>query len=740
MPSLRRRASVTDTDPVEEPAKTPANAADALTLAEQAEAEAAEAEAVAQPASARAKAIRMRREAQTADTAAAEGRPPPRDGTPPPGRPPPTRHRRRAAPPTPAADGRRHGRRRRTATADRPSRQTATAEHSGIDIDQVENASREASAPTGRRWGLVLKIVAITVGVLGTAALVAASVYMVRQTVRPTTAAAECGVRRGGPAERRDIDVAGLQQCRGRRQTIIDNSTGQFKKDFEDQSADFIKVAQDSKVITDVTVNATAVESMSQDSAVVMVSATSRVTNSAGAKQEPRAWRLSVNLQRTVDRSRCRKSSSYRDRGQGRRQGRRRDKDVDKDADETSEAVELTEAVEISEPDNAVDIGDEKVAKVASTDSVGRRLMRGAGRNIVAILVAAGAGHLQRRRAHPPLRSAEKALEMAADIGLSRLVFKASFSWSKGFLQRHRLAMRARTRVGQTTAEDGEATREEFSQNIARIVSDEGIYQVLNADQTAVNFEYLPRLTVDVSGAKTIWVQCAGKDKARLMAMLLADLYGQEISTVSCPEGQAVDEQGHPRAKLEERQGFGVDLWRRVVEPFKMGLGAGSTATGRHSERVDHVQLLFSLWLPAGHGRGQGASAPRRYVSPLYPKVKARAAALNVRLEGIPAKYTWICNLADLAWIKPMKDRLRSIDLIHARSASCISKCTWQESLPDERLVQPRGHFGVKWADIASRSGAPCPREAQSENKKVQHDRLCPPCRPVAVDPAPRPV
>ena len=63
-------------------------------------------------------------------------------------------------------------------------------------------------------------------------------------------------------AERRDIDVAGLQQCPGDVKQIIDNSTGQFKKDFEDQSADFVKVAQDSKVITDVTVNATAVESM----------------------------------------------------------------------------------------------------------------------------------------------------------------------------------------------------------------------------------------------------------------------------------------------------------------------------------------------------------------------------------------------------------------------------------------------------------------------------------------------
>ena len=81
-------------------------------------------------------------------------------------------------------------------------------------------------------------------------------------------------------------------------QRIIDNSTGQFRDDFKNQADDFIKVAQESKVVTEVTVNATAVESMSDDSAVVLVSASSRVTNSAGAKQEPRSWRLSVNLQR----------------------------------------------------------------------------------------------------------------------------------------------------------------------------------------------------------------------------------------------------------------------------------------------------------------------------------------------------------------------------------------------------------------------------------------------------------
>ena len=37
---------------------------------------------------------------------------------------------------------------------------------------------------------------------------------------------------------------------------IIDNTTGDFKKDFESQADDFTKVAQESKVITEATVNA----------------------------------------------------------------------------------------------------------------------------------------------------------------------------------------------------------------------------------------------------------------------------------------------------------------------------------------------------------------------------------------------------------------------------------------------------------------------------------------------------
>ena len=84
-------------------------------------------------------------------------------------------------------------------------------------------------------------------------------------------------------------------------QRIIDNSTGEFKKDFEGQSEDFIKVAKESKVVTEATVNAVAVQSMTKDTATVLVAVVTNVSNAASNKQDPRSWRLSVDVTRDGD-------------------------------------------------------------------------------------------------------------------------------------------------------------------------------------------------------------------------------------------------------------------------------------------------------------------------------------------------------------------------------------------------------------------------------------------------------
>ncbi|MET0701458.1 MAG: hypothetical protein ABWY93_17525 [Mycobacterium sp.] len=82
---------------------------------------------------------------------------------------------------------------------------------------------------------------------------------------------------------------------------VLENSTGEFHADFASRVDDFTAVVRDSKVVTSGTVNAAAVESMTRDSAVVLVAATSTVTNAAGGKEQPRKWRLSVTVSRDGD-------------------------------------------------------------------------------------------------------------------------------------------------------------------------------------------------------------------------------------------------------------------------------------------------------------------------------------------------------------------------------------------------------------------------------------------------------
>lgn len=81
-------------------------------------------------------------------------------------------------------------------------------------------------------------------------------------------------------------------------QRVIDAATGSFKDDFARDADDFVKTAQDSKAVTVGSVSAAALESRTADSGVVLLAASSKVTNANGAQQDPRSWRMSVTLTR----------------------------------------------------------------------------------------------------------------------------------------------------------------------------------------------------------------------------------------------------------------------------------------------------------------------------------------------------------------------------------------------------------------------------------------------------------
>lgn len=81
-------------------------------------------------------------------------------------------------------------------------------------------------------------------------------------------------------------------------QRLINDTSGDFRKDLESHRDDFITAVQDSKVITTGLVKAVAVQSLSADSATVLVAASSKVANATGESQEQRTWRVTVTLTR----------------------------------------------------------------------------------------------------------------------------------------------------------------------------------------------------------------------------------------------------------------------------------------------------------------------------------------------------------------------------------------------------------------------------------------------------------
>ncbi|ADT98614.1 VirB8 protein [Mycolicibacterium gilvum] len=280
VPSFRRRDSVIEADRVEESTVDPEGvpAGDrARALADVAEAEAAEAEAMAAAARARARAAKLRQEALAA-----------------------------------AADS--DGETARTDAVASNAEATDDADDAEpLDLDDVrdddldgdETAVGEAGSPTRKRrlrrpgWASVGVALVLVIAVLGTAALLAVSGYM-RLEHRDAENLRQQNAEYAAAARQSVVTLMSLDFNKAEEdvQRIIDNSTGQFKDDFESQAAEFVKVAQDSKVVTEVTVNSTAVERMTGDGAEVLVAASSRVTNTAGADQEPRTWRLSVSLVR----------------------------------------------------------------------------------------------------------------------------------------------------------------------------------------------------------------------------------------------------------------------------------------------------------------------------------------------------------------------------------------------------------------------------------------------------------
>jgi Mce-associated membrane protein len=284
VPPSKRTSSVLndDHDDLPEEANRVTNPDDALAAAEEAEAEAAEAEAQAAAAGARARAIRLRREAAAAKAVAAKAASPTVEA--------PLAAEPTVEAPAPAA----------TVDADVKSSATELDETAVADAESVEDYPDEPSERSRRPGrGLVLKVVAAALVIVASVALLGISAVMFQQH-RNVEAQRELSAEFTAAARQGAVTLMSMNfnTAKDDVQRIIDNTTGDFHKNFQDQAQDFITVAQSAKVVIQATVTGVGIQKMTKDTATALVTVTTRVSNLASDKQDPRAWRLSVELAR----------------------------------------------------------------------------------------------------------------------------------------------------------------------------------------------------------------------------------------------------------------------------------------------------------------------------------------------------------------------------------------------------------------------------------------------------------
>ncbi|RHY80466.1 hypothetical protein DYB31_014031 [Aphanomyces astaci] len=257
------------------------------------------------------------------------------------------------------------------------------------------------------------------------------------------------------------------------------------------------------------------------------------------------------------------------------------------------------------------------------------------------------------------------ALETAIDVGLSEDEFRAGWHWIHGFKKRHVLTFYAKTRIGQDSNEDGAAMLADFSERVLLSAMANDVETIYNADQTAVNYEYLPTKTLNPTKENTVWVKCAGRTKERATAMLLGDTDGNKhplflvLKTTKSKKKEVVQENltmrhGFGRTEVEPLQSeFGCEIYGNPTAWWNAGISLAFLKY-HFGDRPDReTKKIMLLW--------------DDFSAQFTEEVVAYAESINVVLERIPPRFTWVCQPADVAWIRPLKSALRENWLVEIR-------------------------------------------------------------------------
>ena len=187
---------------------------------------------------------------------------------------------------------------RRQAEADENGRGTASVEGDADEAEQSPEKSRRwpprwRVRPPGRKTaGVSTGIVLICASLVTTGYVVWQHISLSHERKR---AAEFATAARHGVEMMMSIDP---DHARENVQRLIDNTTGALQSQVRVSSPLLVKDSQEGKVKTTATVQDVAVDSMTANSAVVLVVSRSDTTNPDKSKRPPVFWRLSVDLQR----------------------------------------------------------------------------------------------------------------------------------------------------------------------------------------------------------------------------------------------------------------------------------------------------------------------------------------------------------------------------------------------------------------------------------------------------------
>jgi Mce-associated membrane protein len=193
-------------------------------------------------------------------------------------------------------------------TAELVDESTCLAETSALDVDVVDDVEGVAEdieppeppepaapRPHGLRLALAMGLLIVTAlgGLVGWLGFRADQSHEREQQRGMFLAAARQGALNLTTISYTEVD-ADIKR-------ILDSATGTFHDDFEKRSQPFVEVVKRAQSKSQGTITEAGLESMQADNAHALVAVTVTTSNAGAAQQEPRSWRMRIDVEKVGD-------------------------------------------------------------------------------------------------------------------------------------------------------------------------------------------------------------------------------------------------------------------------------------------------------------------------------------------------------------------------------------------------------------------------------------------------------